>query len=346
MAFLIFIKCLIFEFLEFTNWLTSKSQILIILVKVCDKAFILRMKKQKYVAREKAALLRLNNTTGIVRLIYSFQNSTHLFFVLTFANHLDLTAYIKFMNLKMARFYAAQLLVAIENIHKNKVIHRDLKPQNCLLDKNMHLLVADFGSARLIDEEERETNNSQGDEKHIRKASFVGTCLYVSPEILINKPAQYTSDLFSYGCIVYQLLCGLPPFGSNGETEYRIFQQIKNIEYTFPDTTIDLDGRDLIEKLLKFEPNDRLGAGEIERPEKIYSSIRNHEFFAKINFDEIYNERSPLEKFIPPELQNVGSYTISDSLETGFGERQLRRILQQELNLSSGSSTSFSESSQ
>lgn len=308
-------------------------------VKVCDKMFITRMKKQKYIAREKAALLRLNNTTGIVRLAYSFQNPTHLFFVLTYANHGDLTAYIKFMNLKMAKFYAAELLIAIEGIHRKKVIHRDLKPQNCLLDKNMHLLVTDFGSAKLLDEEEKEikSNNSESDEKHVRKASFVGTCLYVSPEILINKPAQYSSDLFSYGCIIYQLLCGFPPFGTDGETEYRIFQQIKNIHYTFPNN-IDPNGRDLIKQLLKFDPDDRLGSGEIERPEQIYSSIRHHEFFDGINFYEIYNQRSPM--FVPPELQNKNiRFRIPDNLERGFGERQLRRILQLELNLSSNSSS-------
>jgi 3-phosphoinositide dependent protein kinase-1 len=301
------------------------------------------MKKQKYIAREKAALLNLNNTPGIVRLVYSFQNPTHLFFVLTFANHGDLSAYIKFMNLKMAKFYAAELLIAIEGIHRNKIIHRDLKPQNCLLDKHMHLLVADFGSAKLLDEEEKEmnSNSKETNEKHARKASFVGTCLYVSPEILINKPAQYSSDLFSYGCIIYQLLSGYPPFGTlNGETEYRIFQQIKNIEYSFPEG-FDSQGKDLVENLLKFNPDDRLGAGDIERPEQLYSSIRLHEFFDTINFDELYSQRSPM--FVPPELQNKNVFHISEDLETGFGESQLRRILQQELNLSSSSSINSSK---
>jgi 3-phosphoinositide dependent protein kinase-1 len=300
------------------------------------------MKKQKYIAREKAALLNLNNTPGIVRLVYSFQNPTHLFFVLTFANHGDLSAYIKFMNLKMAKFYAAELLIAIEGIHRNKIIHRDLKPQNCLLDKHMHLLVADFGSAKLLDEEEKEmnSNSKETNEKHARKASFVGTCLYVSPEILINKPAQYSSDLFSYGCIIYQLLSGYPPFGTLNETEYRIFQQIKNIEYSFPEG-FDSQGKDLVENLLKFNPDDRLGAGDIERPEQLYSSIRLHEFFDTINFDELYSQRSPM--FVPPELQNKNVFHISEDLETGFGESQLRRILQQELNLSSSSSINSSK---
>lgn len=247
------------------------------------------------------------------------------------------------MNLESAKFYAAELLLAIEGIHRKKIIHRDLKPQNCLLDKGMHLLVGDFGSAKLLsdnnDDERNESNAQNESNKEIRR-SFVGTCLYVSPEILNNKPSQYSSDLFSYGCIVYQLLSGFPPFGTDNESEYRIFQQIKNIEYTFP-SNFNPHGKDLVFNLLQLEPDDRLGAKDL-KSDNIYSSIRNHEFFNGINFETIYSQRSPM--LILSELQNNGTtYHISDEIETGFGESQVRRIMQQELNLSSSSSATSSE---
>lgn len=305
----------------------------------------MRNKKQEYIKREKAALLKLNNTPGILRLIYSFQNPTHLFFVLTFAKNGDLSSYIKHMNLESAKFYAAELLIAMEGIHKKRIIHRDLKPQNCLLDKNMHLLVGDFGSAKLLDDghtdqDEDNVNEVNERQQQRRRQSFVGTCLYVSPEILNNKPSLYSSDIFSYGCIVYQLLSGFPPFGTEGESEYRIFQQIKNIEYTFPDN-FNTQGKDLVAKLLQVEPQDRLGARDMDENEKKYLSIRNHEFFSGIDFSNIYSQRSPM--LILSELQNNGNYHISDDLEAGFGETQLRRIMQQELNLSSSSSANSSE---
>ena len=215
--------------------------------------FITRNKKQEYIKSEKAALLKLNHTPGIVRLIYSFQNQTHLFFVLTYARNGDLMSYIKHMNLECARFYAAELLLAMEGIHRKKIIHRDLKPQNCLLDMNMHLLVGDFGDAKLLgdhDNDERLAHNENEDNARQQRRSFVGTCLYVSPEILNNKPSQYSSDLFSYGCIVFQLLSGFPPFGTDNESEYRIFQQIRNLEYTFP-TNINPQGKDLKIELVR-----------------------------------------------------------------------------------------------
>lgn len=253
-------------------------------------------------------------------------------------------SYIKHMNLESARFYAAELLLAMEGIHRKKIIHRDLKPQNCLLDKNMHLLVGDFGSAKLLcelDDDDRLAQNENEDGARQQRRSFVGTCLYVSPEILNNKPSQYSSDLFSYGSIVFQLLSGFPPFGTDNESEYRIFQQIRNIEYTFP-TNINPQGRDLIERLLQIEPEDRIGAADMQTREKLYHSIRSHEFFSGINFETLYSQRSPM--LILSELQNNGgSYHISDELETGFGESQVRRILQQELHLSSSSAAYSSE---
>lgn len=250
-------------------------------------------------------------------------------------------SYIKYMSLESAKFYAAELLLAMEGIHRKRIIHRDLKPQNCLLDKNMHLLIGDFGSAKLLGEHDEEERLAQSDERNEndRRNSFVGTCLYVSPEVLNNKPSQFSSDLFSYGCILFQFLSGHPPFGNDNESEYRIFQQIRNIEYTFP-SNFNAQGKDLVEKLLLIEPEDRLGARDMESREKIYYSIRNHEFFSGINFANLYNQRSPM--LILSELQNNGSYHISDELETGFGESQLKRILQQEMMLESSSSSAFS----
>lgn len=97
----------------------------------------------------------------------------------------------------------------------------------------------------------------------------------------------------------------------------------------------------MIEKLLQIQPEDRLGARDMDTREKIYHSLRSHEFFSGIKFENLYSQRSPM--LILSELQNNSSYHISDELETGFGESQIRRILQQELQLSSSSSAYTSE---
>ena len=126
------------------------------------------------------------------------------------------------------KFYSGEILVALEYLHNNNVIHRDLKPENILLDENMHIMITDFGSATMYKPpNERRCNNGlsngcgrgdvdddEEDEPRKRKNSFVGTAQYVSPELLTDKPVCPSSDLWAFGCIIYQMIAGLPPFRS------------------------------------------------------------------------------------------------------------------------------------
>lgn len=87
------------------------------------------------------------------------------------------------------------------------------------------------------------------------KGTFVGTPLYVSPEMLDKNQAGPESDFWALGCIIYQLLTGVTPF--DGELEFQTYERILKAEFSFTDS-IDKDAKDLIELLLKVEPGDRL----------------------------------------------------------------------------------------
>jgi len=318
-------------------------------VKVCEKSFIFREKKQEYIKREKTALLRLSNTTGIVKLVCTFQSSKYLFFVMSFAKNGEILNFIDLMNIDCSRFYAAELLRAIEGMHKKNIIHRDLKPQNLFLDSNMHLLIGDLGSSKILQDDEihhnqlshsinedddGQNNNNPKEKRKERRESFVGTALYVSPEILKGKKSLFSTDLFSYACILYEFICKKPAFGSSGENEYMVFQKIQNMDYNFPEN-INNEAKDLIKKLLIIDPEDRLGASDAK--DQLYKSIRNHEFFASIDFDNIYTQTSPL--LLLSEIKKDNFY-ISDDIETGLGESQMNRILQLDLASNSCSSKS------
>ena len=121
-------------------------------------------------------------------------------------------------------------LQAIEHLHSLNIIHRDLKPENILLSSSMHILLTDFGSAKIISSEgdfEEGHGNVEaggGGGGGGRRNSFVGTAQYVSPEILTNSGSSKASDLWALGCIIYQMVTGIPPF--QAQNEYLIFQKV------------------------------------------------------------------------------------------------------------------------
>jgi 3-phosphoinositide dependent protein kinase-1 len=158
-------------------------------------------------------------------------------------------------------------------MHKRNIIHRDLKPENILLDEKMHILIADFGSSKLLRNDEHycydEFNSDNSDEKEDlpeeeehrrrrsrRKRSFVGTAEYVTPEILKGRRPTKSTDLWALGCIIYQMISGLPPF--RAASEYLIFQKVLQTQLSFPEG-FDQSAKDLVEKLIVLDPRKRLG---------------------------------------------------------------------------------------
>ena len=198
------------------------------------------------------------------------------------------------------RFYGAQILDSIAYMHSKGIIHRDLKPENVLLDEQMHTKITDFGTAKILDIKPRPQDpGGTGNDGSIagdpmdgveqdRAVSFVGTAEYVSPELLTDKNACKASDLWAFGCIVYQLLAGRPPFKAGNE--YQTFQKIVALDYHFPDGFPHV-ARDLIERLLVLDPSKRL---PIEH-------IKTHPFFDGIHWGTgLWKQKAPrLRNFVP-----------------------------------------------
>lgn len=270
-------------------------------VKILDKRHIIKEKKIKYVNIEKNTLNRLTDHPGIVRLYYTFQDEKSLYYVLDLASGGELLGVLKKIGTfdeECTRFYGAQILDSIEYMHSRGVIHRDLKPENVLLDDQMHVKITDFGTAKLLKDprvSSRSADQSQGaseagdDEEDSRATSFVGTAEYVSPELLTDKSACKASDLWAFGCIVYQLLSGRPPFKAGNE--YQTFQKIVGLDYEFP-SGFPPQAKDLIERLLVLDPQRRLS---IEH-------IKSHEFFAGIRWGRgLWKAKAPrLKPYSPP----------------------------------------------
>lgn len=265
-------------------------------IKVLDKRHIIKEKKVKYVNIEKETLNRLTDHPGVVRLYYTFQDERSLYFVLDLCSGGELLGVLKRMSTfdeECTRFYGAQILDTIEYMHDRGVIHRDLKPENVLMDDNKHIKITDFGTAKMLsaykDSSGRTTYENDSSPTENRASSFVGTAEYVSPELLTDKNACKGSDLWAFGCIIYQLLAGRPPF--KAANEYLTFQKIVALEYEFPRGFPDI-ARDLVERLLVLEPTRRLSL----------ENVKAHPFFEGIKWGKgLWQQKAPrLKSYVPP----------------------------------------------
>lgn len=294
-------------------------------IKVLEKRFIVKEKKTEYVTREKQVFTLLNHHPFFVLLECTFQDPERLYFVLTYARKGELLEYINKMgsfDLEQTRFYSAEIVSALEYLHSKGIIHRDLKPENILLNDKMHIQITDFGSAKILGQNQGQEQTQGPDniqQTQRRRASFVGTAQYVSPEMLTAKQAHYSSDLWALGSIIYQLLGGLTPF--RGRHEYEIFQKIQKLDYSFPEG-FDPVARDLVEKLLVIDPTKRLGCEEMGG----FGPLKSHPFFEGINWEDLANQT-------PPPLLDIGKNKKEEpedlwtDVQPGYSEMHISRLL-------------------
>ena len=179
-----------------------------------------------------------------------------------------------------ARFYAAQIVSALKHLHSLNIIHRDLKPENILFNDEMQIQITDFGTAKELPDDDVTKEGLP------RSSSFVGTAQYVSPELLKDKQAGTSSDLWALGCIIYQMLAGKYPF--QAPNEYLTFQQILNCSYEFPDD-FSPEAKDIISQLLQLDPMQRIGCVTCGG----YDALMDHSFFKSIDWENLPTAPAP-----------------------------------------------------
>ena len=234
----------------------------------------------------------------IVDLKASFQEDDYLYLVMEYCPGGDLMNLLikrDILTEKEAKFYLAELILSIESIHKMDCIHRDIKPDNILIDKNGHIKLSDFGLAKISEKifENKQDTISNKLYHHNKNYSCVGTAYYVAPEVLSKQGYGPEIDWWSAGIIFYEMLFGYAPFCSKETSEvcYKVLNWKKY--FKFPSKPkISPEALDLIIKLIN-NSNKRLGKNGA-------SEIKKHQFFEDIDWDNIRNLQPP---FIP-KLEN------------------------------------------
>ena len=294
----------------------------IVAVKKMKKSILL-LKNQVIHARNEQLFLSKVKSPWIVDLKVSFQEGEYLYLVMEYLPGGDL------MNLLIkkdifteneAKFYMMELILAIDEIHKLDCIHRDIKPDNILIDKKGHIKLSDFGLAKISEKIFNQKKNYEDEEflfndlnesedsiisnTHEKNFSCVGTAYYVAPEVLSKKGYGKEIDWWSAGAIFYEMLVGYAPFCSKDTKT--VCKKILNFEkYLKIPKNIEIsnEANDLIFKLIN-NADKRLGINGVEE-------IKKHPFFKDADWENIRHTKAP---FIP-ELKDETDTKYFDKFE-------------------------------
>ena len=262
-------------------------------MKKMSKMRLCLLGQEEHVCNEEA-LLRAVDSPFCVRQMKSFQDDCYLYLMLEFVQGgelfrlLDMEGH--FPN-DRAKFYAANIVLALQALHEKGIVYRDLKPENILLDKNGYLKLTDLGFAKKVGFE--------------RTFTVCGTLDYHAPEVIKRAGHGLQVDFWSLGVLIYELLVGVTPFcGSGANDPEEVFPLVLSGEIEIP-SFVHPAAADLLSKLLVREPSSRLGCGGI-------NEIMKHPWFSDVDFERMANRlvTAPFQPYIENvlDVQNFDEF--------------------------------------
>lgn len=270
-------------------------------IKVLKKEFIIDNDEVESTRSEKRVFLAAARERHpfLLGLHSCFQTETRVYFVMEYVSGGDLMLHIqrKQFSLRQAKFYASEVLLALEYFHANGIIYRDLKLDNILLTLDGHVKVADYGLCK----EEMWYGNTT--------STFCGTPEFMAPEILLEQRYGRAVDWWAFGVLTYEMLLGQSPF--RGDDEDEIFDAILEDEPLYP-ITMPRDAVSILQKLLTRDPTRRLGSGKEDAEE-----IKKQPFFKDVNFDDVMNKRIP-----PPYFPTINGSADTSNFDEEFTREQ------------------------
>ncbi|CAK7242120.1 MAG: hypothetical protein STHCBS139747_003598 [Sporothrix thermara] len=238
---------------------------------------------------ERQILESVNRHPFVVKLYYAFQDREKLYLILEYGQGGELFTHLsseRMFTEATAAFYMAEMALALSHLHDTLgVVYRDLKPENCLLDAEGHLLLTDFGLSKVALPGPRSRAASTAttattattDSDDACCNSILGTVEYMAPEIVLGKKYGRAVDWWSFGALGFDLITGNPPF--RGRNNAKIQENIVKQKLVMP-YFLSPDAKDLLTRLLRKEPRKRLGANM----PKDLETIKSHRFFRKIDW--------------------------------------------------------------
>ena len=240
-------------------------------LKILRKKLIVRYKQVDHVRSERETLSKISKLPHpfIVNFFLTFQDETFIYFLFEYICGGELFSFLRQQirfPLDTVKFYACQMVLAIEFLHSKDIVYRDIKPENILIDRKGNLKLTDFGFAKVL------TGKTH---------TMCGTPEYMAPEVIMKGAGyDFNADWWSFGVFLFEMIEGKAPFFD--EHPIQIYQRILTGKYSFTHCT-SRKLRGLISKLL-VESGKRIGR------KNGVKDIKNHGFFDKINWNDVISK--------------------------------------------------------
>jgi len=264
-------------------------------VKIVDRYRCERLKKVEDVYMEKHCLQRLNHP-NIVKVYATFQDNAQMFIAMEACSEGELWDLVKTIGTPdtLARHYLAQMFNAFEYMRHAGIVHRDLKCENIMIATPSVVKIIDFGTSKDFENPHIKGSGNRSRAKVFEH--YVGTPQFMAPEIIENKSSDFRSDTWAFGCTMFQILTGCPPF--HGASEYLCYTRIMDQDLQFP-PAINADARDLISKMVVQAADARLGANDV-------NDIRRHPYFQGVVFEGAHLRPEPVLSLADICLRKIG----------------------------------------
>lgn len=249
---------------------------------------------------ERHILTQITHHLNIVKLFYALQDHDRFYLLLEYIPGGELFHHLTSNNSlgnafleEHVAFYSAQMALGLAHLHLLGIVYRDLKPENCLLNSNGHLVLTDFGLSKAI-----------GNDDDHECRSIIGTPEYMAPEIIKGEPYDYAVDWWLLGCVIYDMMTGKPPF--TGKTHKVILDKIVRSKPMLP-YYLSLDAKDLLGKLLQKNPAKRFAVDDR------WQVFQDHRFFRKINWAAVKEQIA-----VPPIVPVISDPALAENFADEF----------------------------
>uniref|UniRef100_A0A8C2IHL0 protein kinase C n=1 Tax=Cyprinus carpio TaxID=7962 RepID=A0A8C2IHL0_CYPCA len=293
----------------------SYAKVLLVRLKKTERIYAMKVVKKElvnddedidWVQTEKHVFEQASNHPFLVGLHSCFQTESRLFFVIEYVNGGDLMFHMQRQRKlpeEHARFYSAEISLALNYLHERGIIYRDLKLDNVLLESEGHIKLTDYGMCK------------EGLRPGDTTSTFCGTPNYIAPEILRGEDYGFSVDWWALGVLMFEMMAGRSPFDIVGSsdnpdqnTEDYLFQVILEKQIRIP-RSLSVKAAGVLKGFLNKEPKERLGC----HPQTGFADIMAHPFFRNVDWDLMEQKQ-----VVPPFKPNISGEFGLDNFDAQF----------------------------